>query len=297
MSATDDAWVDGYLDHLRVERCLAERSLSAYASDLSRVLARLNVHGISLAAVDSGAISTVLVELARAGLGARSQARLLSSLRGLFRHLEDESLIEHSPMQLVVSPKVTRKLPSLLTRDEVLRLLSAPELTTPRGLRDAAMMHVMYAAGLRVSELVGLRLGDLELGAGYLTVLGKGDKRRLVPLGGAACELVQRYLTEVRPKWTRPNEPRVFLTWRKRGLTRQAFWKALKQYAAAAGIRKVLKPHMLRHSFATHLLQGGADLRAVQTMLGHADISTTQIYTHVTGDGLRAMHSRCHPRA
>jgi integrase/recombinase XerD len=185
----------------------------------------------------------------------------------------------------------------LLTRDEVLGLLAAAEPTSPRGIRDAAMLHAMYAAGLRVSELVGLELGDLELRGGYLQVLGKGKKRRLVPLTPAACSAITRYLREVRPLWARPTERCVFLTPRKRGMTRQAFWKLIKRYAAGAGIAKTMTPHMLRHSFATHLLQGGADLRALQTMLGHADISTTQIYTHVTGDHLRAMHSRCHPRA
>ena len=158
------------------------------------------------------------------------------------------------------------------------------------------MLQVMYAAGLRVSELVGLRVSDLDLRAGYLTVLGKGRKRRLVPLGRPACAAALHYLGEVRGRWAAPNEVRMFLTERRSSMTRQGFWKIIKRYAAAAGIAKRMTPHMLRHSFATHLLQGGADLRAVQTLLGHADISTTQIYTHVTEGHLRAMHERCHPR-
>jgi integrase/recombinase XerD len=291
-----DGWIDLYLDHLRVERGLCGRTLEAYASDLCRVLVLLQARGQDLASADAGGISAVLVQLSRAGLGARSQARLLSSVRGLFRHLREERLIDADPTELVLSPRVTRKLPSLLTRDETLALLHAPDLRSARGVRDAAMLHVMYAAGLRVSELVGLQVGDLDLRAGHLTVLGKGGKRRLVPLGRPACAALEHYLREVRGAWARPSERRVFLTARRNGLTRQAFWKLIKQYAAAAGIRKRMTPHMLRHSFATHLLQGGADLRAVQTMLGHADISTTQIYTHVTGDHLRAMHARCHPR-
>jgi integrase/recombinase XerD len=292
-----DHWLDLYLDHLRVERGLSKRTLEAYAADLCRVLALLSERGQDLARADGAAVNAVLLQLSRAGLGARSQARLLSSLRGLFRYLKDEGLTAVDPTQLVVSPRLTRKLPSLLTQDEVLRLLHAPDVTTARGLRDAAMLQVMYAAGLRVSELVGLEIADLELRSGYLTVLGKGRKRRLVPLGRPACAALERYLRQARGAWARPAERHVFLTARRKGMTRQAFWKLIKQYAAAAGIRKRMTPHMLRHSFATHLLQGGADLRAVQTMLGHADISTTQIYTHVTGDHLRAMHARCHPRA
>ena len=291
-----DAWVDQYLDHLRVERGLSRRTLAAYAADLRRVRGELALHGLDLDRADVGSLSGVLVQVARAGLSARSQARLLSSLRGLFAYLKQERLIPAVPTQLIASPRLARKLPSLLTRDEVLRLLHTPGEGTPRGVRDTAMLQVMYAAGLRVSELVELELRDLELRMGYLTVLGKGGKRRMVPLGRPACAALERYLREVRGAWARPNERRVFLTARHKSMTRQAFWKLIKRYAAAAGIRKRMTPHMLRHSFATHLLQGGADLRAVQTMLGHADISTTQIYTHVTGDHLRAMHARCHPR-
>jgi integrase/recombinase XerD len=293
----DDEWVDRYLAHLQVERGLSERTRTAYAGDLRRVLTLLEARARGLADVDGGSISAVLLELARGGLGARSQARLLSSLRGLYRYLKEEGLVARSPLELVRSPRLTRKLPSLLDQSEVLRLLAAPELDSPRGVRDAAMLQTMYAAGLRVSELVNLELGDVELRAGYVKVLGKGRKRRIVPLTPSACSAIERYLREVRPGWARPTERVLFLTPRKHGMTRQAFWKLIKRYAVAAGIVKTISPHMLRHSFATHLLQGGADLRAVQTMLGHADIGTTQIYTHVTGDHLRSMHARCHPRA
>jgi integrase/recombinase XerD len=295
--AADDEWVDRYLDHLVIERGLSERTRTAYASDLRRVVSNLAARRKGLGDLDAGVISGVLVDLARAGLSARSQARLLSSLRGLYRYLKDEGLLVRSnPLETVRSPRLTRKLPSLLTRDEVLRLLDAPQLATPRGVRDAAMLHVMYAAGLRVSELVGLALGDLELRAGYLQVTGKGRKRRLVPVTAAACAAVEQYLRDVRPLWARPTERTVFLTPLKRGMTRQGFWKLIKRYALGAGIAKKMTPHMLRHSFATHLLEGGADLRALQSMLGHADISTTQIYTHVSRDHLRTMHQRCHPR-
>lgn len=292
-----DAWVDLYLDHLKVERGLSVCSLEAYAGDLRRVRANLEKRAARLSDLDTGVASQLMVDLAREGLSARSQARLLSALRGLFRYLVEEGLVASNPLQLVCAPRLTRKLPALLSRDDVLRLLSAPDPSTPRGVRDAAMLHAMYAAGLRVSELVGLSLAGVDLRAGYVRVLGKGSKQRLVPLGRAAIRAIERYLGEVRGKWARAGERHLFVTAHKRRMSRQAFWKLIKRYAAGAGIQKRLSPHMLRHSFATHLLQGGADLRAVQTMLGHADISTTQIYTHVTGDHLQTMHARCHPRA
>lgn len=297
MDAERDVWLDAYLDHLRVERGLAKLSIDAYAGDLARFSRAMQAAGLEdFTGVEIGFLSGVLVELAQAGVGARSQARFLSSLRGLFRYLVDEGAVGENPMDQVEAPRLSRKLPGLLTGEEVLRLLATPDRATPRGLRDAAMLHTMYAAGLRVSELVGLDLGGLDLDGGYLTAFGKGEKRRLVPLGQAAVELIEAYLGEVRPQWASPEQHAVFLSHRRRPLTRQAFWKAIKGYAAAAGIMKNVKPHMLRHSFATHLLTGGADLRTVQTLLGHADISTTQIYTHVSGHHLKAVHGRYHPR-
>jgi integrase/recombinase XerD len=292
----DDAWIDGYLEHLQVERGLSPRTLAAYASDLARVRAVLREAGRSLADADAGAISGVLVRLSRDGLGARSQARLVSTLRGLFRHLLAERAIAGDPMTLIASPKRANRLPSLLGQRDVLALLAAPDRDTPRGLRDAAMLLTLYAAGLRVSELVGLRVADVDLRGGFVSVLGKGGKRRIVPLDGSACTAIELYRERVRPLWARPNEPRLFLTSRRKPMTRQGFWKLIRAHGRAAGIAKRLTPHVIRHSFATHLLQGGADLRAVQAMLGHADIGTTQIYTHVTGDHVRAMHARCHPR-
>jgi integrase/recombinase XerD len=292
-----ESWVDLYLDHLKVERALSPRSIDAYGSDLRHVLANLETRGARLSDLDTALGSRLLIDLAHEGLSARSQARLLSTLRGLFRYLLEEGVIPQNPLALVSSPRLTRKLPSLLNAEEVLRLLHAPDTTTARGVRDAAMLHVMYAAGLRVSELVSLTLSGIDLKSGYIRVLGKGKKPRLVPIGRAAISAIERYIAEVRGALARPNERCLFVTSHKRGMSRQTFWKLIRRYARAAGIQKRMTPHMLRHSFATHLLQGGADLRAVQTMLGHADISTTQIYTHVTGDHLRAMHARCHPRA
>lgn len=296
MSGISDLWLDAYLDHLKVERGLGAATIQAYAGDLQRFAAFVEASGRSLDALDATMVPAFLVQLAEEGLSARSQARVLSALRGFFRYLRAERLIARDPSELVDAPRLARKLPHVLTRDEVLHLLAAPDVRTPRGTRDAAMLHTMYAAGLRVSELVTLELGDLELQEGYLAAFGKGGKRRIVPLGDAARDAIEDYLHHVRGRWAAAGERAVFVTARGKGMTRQAFWKNVRRYAAVAGIRKPISPHKLRHSFATHLLSGGADLRAVQTMLGHADITTTQIYTHVTGEHLQNMHHRYHPR-
>jgi len=292
-----DGWIDRYLDHLRVERALRPATLSAYASDLARFAGMCEASSTRLSAIDEGTVSAALVELAREGVGARSQARFVSTLRGFFRHVTQEGGLKRDPMELVQAPRLQRKLPSLLNGPEIERLLGAPSADTLRGMRDVAMLQLMYAAGLRVSELVGLQLGDLDRANGFVAAFGKGAKRRLVPVGEVALEALGIYLKEARPVWLkRPNERALFLTARGRGMTRQAFWKIVRRYAAAAGIVKPMSPHTLRHSFATHLLEGGADLRVVQTLLGHADIGTTQIYTHVSRDHLRKMHERYHPR-
>lgn len=289
-------WIDAYLDHLKVERGLGPKTLEAYAADFVRFTAYLDKRNKSLANADAGTVSGALVELSQQGLCARSQARFVSALRGLYKYLVDEQLIARNPMELIESPKLNRKLPALLNADEVARLLAAPNQDNPRGLRDAAMLHTMYAAGLRVSELVRLQLADLDLRAGFLVAFGKGRKRRLVPLGEPARDAIEAYLSRVRGRWAKPGERCVFVTSRGGCMTRQAFWKLIKSYAREAGISKTISPHMLRHSFATHLLLGGADLRVVQTLLGHADITTTQIYTHLTGQHLKQMHQRYHPR-
>lgn len=291
-----EVWVDAYLDHLKVERGLGAKTIQAYSSDLIAFMQYLDEQQKALNNVDSGTISAVLVALSRRGLSARSQARFLSSVRGLFKYLASEQLISRNPLEVIESPQASRRLPHQLTHDEVVKLLAAPDLGTGRGIRDSAMLNTMYAAGLRVSELIELKFSDVNLKRGYLTVTGKGRKRRLVPLGEVACEAIRIYLEGVRDCWTKPGETLLFVTSRKRGMTRQAFWKLVKRYAREVGIAKEITPHVLRHSFATHLLQGGADLRVVQTLLGHADISTTQIYTHVTGEHIQKMHRCYHPR-
>jgi integrase/recombinase XerD len=292
-----DRWIDAYLDHLRVERGLSRHTLEAYAADLSRYLGMLESAGSDVASAGPAELSVVVARLREAGLSTRSQARFLSSLRGLYKYLVREELIASNPLELLDGPKVSRKLPSLLSGPEIMRLLAAPDPGEPRGVRDTAMLHTLYASGLRVSELVLLRLRDVDLRAGVLNVFGKGSKRRLVPVGALALAAIEHYLSTVRGKWARAGEPALFVTQRGTSMTRQAFWKNLKRYSAVAGIARRVSPHMVRHSFATHLLQGGADLRVVQTLLGHTDISTTQVYTHVGVEHLRRLHAQFHPRA
>lgn len=289
-------WVDDYLEHLATERALAGNSIEAYAHDLREFAAYLEERSAKLEDVDVECVAAFLATLVERGLSARSQARYLSSLRGLFRYLREARVIAGDPCELLDGPRQRHRLPAVLSRDEVERLLAAPPLDTNLGLRDAAMLYTMYASGLRVSELVGLSLTDVLMDQGLLRVTGKGGKQRLVPIGDVALAYLQRYVAEVRPLWAEPGEACLFLSPRRKGLTRQAFWQSIRRYAAAAGILKPISPHKLRHSFATHLIEGGADLRAVQSLLGHADISTTQVYTHVVGDRLRQVHARYHPR-
>ncbi len=298
--------VDAYLDHLRVERGLAANTLEAYASDLRKFAtfaeAALARRGGELAEIDAGDVAAFMVKLSKEGLSARSSSRHLSAVRGFFRFLVRERTLEVDPTALVDTPKLARKLPVYLTVPEVDALLAAPDPSTPRGLRDAAMITLMYAAGLRVSELVGLRVGDLDLARGTVSPLGKGGKRRVVPIADTAAALVRRWLDEVRPSVlaalpdTKRRTDVVFVSPRGGPLTRMAFWKNLRVHLLTAGIAKKISPHKLRHSFATHLVAHGADLRAVQTMLGHASVQTTEIYTHVARDHVRRAHAEAHPR-
>jgi integrase/recombinase XerD len=248
VGAHADRWIDAYLDHLRVERGLGRLTLEAYAGDLARYAQLLVRRGVDVQSADVGAVSGVLVDLTAAGLSSRSQARFLSSLRGLYKYLVQEGLLATSPLDLIETPRITRKLPNLLSRDEVLRLLAAPDLRVPRGVRDAAMLHTLYAAGLRVSELVALSLADVDLRRGLLAAFGKGRKRRLVPLGELAQDSLRLYLdTGVRAQWAAAGVRRLFVTQRGSGMTRQAFWKLIKGYSRGVGIRKNVTPHMLRH--------------------------------------------------
>jgi integrase/recombinase XerD len=291
-----DLIVDGYLTHLKVERGLGAATVSAYSIDLGKLSQHLADEKVELSDIDSGNIASFLLSLSRNELSARSQKRYLSAMRGFFKYCVEEKYLKRNPAELIESPKLARRLPAVLTGEEVLRLLKAPDLNTPRGVRDAAMLHTMYACGLRVSELVGLTLGDVQLEGGFLQAFGKGQKRRLIPLGTVAREHIAAYVDTIRGRFAKASARTVFVTERGTAMTRQAFWKLIRRYAVQAGITKALSPHKLRHSFATHLLRNGADLRAVQTMLGHSDIATTQVYTHVLGDHLQSMHERYHPR-
>jgi integrase/recombinase XerD len=288
-------WIDVYLSHLRVERALSKNTLDAYGRDLGRLASHTG--DVDPAAIDDDSISSLLAKNLATGFGARSSARFLSGLRGFFRFLVRERVIPADPTELVDRPKIGRRLPKVISFEDIERLLEAPDRSTARGVRDAAMIHLMYASGLRVTELVTLRLRDLDTQRGVVTPVGKGEKGRLVPVGEVALHHLTVYLETVRPLMPRPGLPWLFLSRRGGRMGRQGFWKLLKRYAQIAAITTPLSPHKLRHSFATHLLRGGADLRAVQAMLGHADLGTTEIYTHMTSDHVRAMHAKSHPRA
>lgn len=299
---TPDAALQQFLDHLKVERELAPATVAAYGTDLGGFCRFLAARGTAaVEAVRPLDLLEHLVKLTDAGLSARSQARAVVALRQWFRFLKAERICAQDPTEDVDIPRFGRKLPSFLTVAEVDRLLAAPDTRAPRGLRDAAMLETLYASGLRVSELVRLRLRDINFDAGYLLAFGKGRKERLVPLGEVAIARLRTYLETARPHLLRRQaataSDTLFLSARGRGMTRQGFWKILGQYAIAAGIRKALSPHKLRHSFATHLVEHGADLVAVQAMLGHADIGTTEIYTHLGRSHLRAVYDKFHPRA
>lgn len=287
---------DLYLAHVKVERGLSPRTVEAYSRDIASFADHLEGLGIAGEPVTRDMVSSFLGDLSRRGMARRSQARILSSLRGFFKYLLRERHLLSDPTEDLEGPKPHRILPVILSVDEMERLLETPDVTTPLGMRDATMLHTMYAAGLRVSELVTLQLKDLDLEAGFVAVMGKGDKRRLVPIGEWATSMIASYIQLVRPGWSRPQEPALFLTTRRAPMTRQAFWLIVKKYAVAAGISKKISPHKLRHSFASHLLERGADLRSVQAMLGHVDISTTQIYTHVSSARIAEVHRQRHPR-
>jgi integrase/recombinase XerD len=289
--------VDAYLDHLRVERRLAPLTIESYARDLAALGRFAESSGARIEALTRPDLEAFVRGLMGAGLSPRSAARAVACVRGLYRFLVLDRRLETSPAADLRAPRAWPALPKFLSPDEVDRLIAAPDTTTPKGIRDRAMIELLYATGLRVSELVGLRPPDLNLEAGYLTCTGKGDKQRLVPMGDQAIGWVRRYLQASRPALLgRRASPRLFLNARGGALSRVGFWKLLRAYGVKAGVPRGLSPHVLRHSFATHLLDRGADLRAIQMMLGHADLSTTQIYTHVLDARMRAVYERFHPR-
>jgi len=286
-----------YLTYLQVERGLSENTIAAYRRDLEQFAKYRQQIGLSLEEVAHHHILDFLAHIGGSELSPRTRARKLAALRGFFQYLVDEDFISSDACAQLESPKLALTLPDVLTVAEVDKLLSAPRLSAPTGYRDRAMLEVLYGAGLRVSELIQLDVGDVDP-MGYVRCLGKGSKERIVPLGRAALQAVARYVNTARPQLVRNRrETALFVNARGGRLTRQAVWKIMKKYAQQCGIRKPISPHTLRHSFATHLLQNGADLRAVQEMLGHVDISTTQIYTHLTKSHLRDVYLKTHPRA
>ncbi len=298
MPAGDDSHaVDAYLDHLRVERRLAPLTIESYSRDLAALARFAEESGVAIERASRQDLEAFVRSLLSAGLSPRSSARAVACVRGFYRFLVLDRRLETSPADDLRAPRAWPALPRFLTPEEVDRLIAQPDVTTPRGLRDRTLIEVLYATGLRVSELVGLRQADLNLDAGYLTCIGKGDKERLVPIGDSAVGWVRRYLRDGRGALLNGHtSPRLFVTARGGALSRVGYWKILKGYGLAAGLPSGLSPHVLRHSFATHLLDRGADLRAIQMMLGHADLSTTQIYTHVLDARMRAVYERFHPR-
>jgi integrase/recombinase XerD len=290
--------LDAYLDHLRVERALAENTLLAYARDLDALARWGSERSKDLLGLQQSDITDYMGVLRRRGLGARSVARAVHAARGFYRFAVREGLLAADPMQNVRAPGAFKGLPRFLTPSQVEALLRAPDASTAYGLRDRAILEVLYATGLRVSELTGLRPGDLDLEVGLVRCFGKGRKERLVPLGRVAGRCVARYLADSRPSLLgKGGAAALFLNHRGRGLSRMGIWLIVRRHAVKAGVSRVLTPHVLRHSFASHLLERGADLRSLQTMLGHADISTTEIYTHVTRERLRRLYDQHHPRA
>jgi integrase/recombinase XerD len=293
-----DNYLDSFLNFLTIEKGHSPHTLDGYGRDLSRYLTFLR--GAQISAPDQISPATVLhflAHLKESGLAPRSRARALVSLRGFHKFLLSEGIAANNPTSLIEAPRILQPLPHTLSPPEVERLLAVPHGEEPLDARDRAMFEVLYATGLRVSELIALKVGDLQLDVGYLSAFGKRSKQRIIPLGEVAIAEIRRYLALDRPLLLADEtSPFLFLNRGGKGLTRQGFWKIIKRRALQAGITKNISPHTLRHSFATHLLENGADLRAVQTMLGHADISTTQIYTHVSRERLRRLHEQYHPR-
>jgi integrase/recombinase XerD len=291
----DDSLLTKFLNYIAVEKGLARNTLESYERDLRRYLEAMGTNVPD--GIRESDVVSFLSRLSRAGIAAPSVARNLSAIRGFHKYLMIDGFATTDPTVNLETPRGWKRLPKTLSRGDVDALLQGPDPKTPIGLRDKAMLELLYATGLRVSELVGLKVGDLNLERGFLVVIGKGSKERAVPMGETAMSVTQEYLDRARQTLLKGSESEhLFISLRRRGITRQMFWERIKFYARKAGIAVPVSPHTLRHSFATHLLDNGADLRAVQAMLGHSDISTTQIYTQVSRERLRQIHEKYHPR-
>jgi integrase/recombinase XerD len=295
--ATGAGLVDEFLESLRVEDGAATLTVSAYRRDLRRLAAFVSARRRTLETARPADLVDYLAALQARGLGPRTLGRQLAAIRGLYRFARATGQRRDDPAALLESPRLPRRLPRALSRADAAALVEAAGAETPRGLRDRALLELLYGAGLRASEVVGLRPGDLDLHGQFLLCQGKGSRQRLVPLGGAARRALAAYLERGRPALLRRSDPgRLFLNHRGRPLSRQGLWTLVRGYARRAGLRRAF-PHALRHSFASHLLEGGADLRSVQALLGHADIGTTEVYTHLPSEAIRRMYRQLHPRA
>jgi integrase/recombinase XerD len=290
--------IDEYLNFMAVEKGASRNTIDGYSRDLNRYAGFVEERGIlQIGGIETEDVIAYLASLHGEGLAANSVNRALAAIRGFYRYLLREKKADHTPMAHIVLAKVWTRLPDVLSREEMALLLAQPGAETPADIRDSAMLELMYATGIRVSEMIGLTVNSINWQVGYLIAMGKGEKERIVPVGQIANERVKRYQEAARPLLLKGRDSELlFLNRSGKGLTRQGFWKIVKKYAAKAGLDKAIHPHTFRHSFASHLLEGGADLRSVQIMLGHADISTTQIYTHVTRERLREIHRKYHPR-
>jgi integrase/recombinase XerD len=290
--------IDTYIGYLRDVRRMSPNTVSSYARDLVGLAAFADTQHRSIESLDRRDLEAFARALMTQGLAPRSVARAIACVRGLYKFLLVEKRVAADPSEDLRAPRAWPALPKYLDLDEVDRLLAQPDTSTPRGVRDKALIELLYATGLRVTELLSLKAADINLAAGYLTCIGKGDKERIVPLGESAADWVRRYIAEARPALLKKRKSNWLFVNAKGGtqLSRVGFWKVLKEYGIKAGVSRGLSPHVLRHSFATHLLERGADLRAIQMMLGHADLSTTQIYTHVLEARLRTVYDRFHPR-
>lgn len=297
MAKTDNL-VEQYLTHLAIEKGLAEKTLDSYRLDLAGYVGFLKGNRVkNFSNSDTAVILKHLIRLRNAGLGARSRARHLVAIRGFYKFLVQEKILSRDPSKTIDLPKGGLKLPDVISVREIKILIDTPDISRPTGKRDRAMIELLYAAGLRVSELINLKLHDINLDGGFVRVFGKGSKERIVPFGAYAQKRIKDYLHMARPILLKDHISEfLFVARAGRPMTRQGFWKLLKGCALKAKIHKNITPHTIRHSFASHLLEGGADLRAVQIMLGHVDISTTQIYTHVAREHLVKMHKKYHPR-
>ena len=298
-AATNRALADGYLDELRGVRRLAANTLESYARDLAALLRFAAGQKARVDSLSRDDLDAAVHDLMAAGQAPRSVARFVACVRGFYRFLVRDGHLRVNPADDLHAPRAWPALPKFLSVDEVDRLIDQPDVSTPAGLRDRALIELLYATGMRVSELLSVRLDDLNLRGGYLTCLGKGSKERLVPMGGPAVTWIRQYLSAARPSLLdgRPSPPWLFVNVRGNRLSRVGFWKILKSHGRQAGLPRDLSPHVIRHSFATHLLERGADLRSIQSLLGHSDIATTQIYTHVLEVRLKAMYDAFHPRS